>query len=151
MANLNDLTLSYWLGKDVSELLEPYYRYTKGFHVLPVKNCYLYLNSALEVSPSYVIKNERLKLPAAEVYDLKAGSKQGVRFGFLIRSPLPCKADKNYLIFYRKQIDPKEIVLEKHEAHRKYQIGELLFFAIDDDAVMISKVEKSDFIDSLEQ
>ena len=149
-ALLNPLTMSAWVGKDISEFLDPYYNYTAGFHALPLKNCYLYMTVGLKVTPSFFVQNERIKMPAVELYDLKAGSKQGVRFGFIIRSPLLCLHSKNYLLFYRKQIDPKEIVQKQREAQRKYHIGNLLFFALEDEAVFISQVESGPFIESLE-
>lgn len=146
----NPNTMSHWVGKDVSEVLKPFYSYVNGFHSMALKNCYLYMNVGLEIVPSFMVKNERITLPTVEVYDLKAGTKQGVRFGFVFRSPLPCIVHTNYLIFHRKQLEAKEIVVRKQEAKRKYAINNLLFFTIDDDAVLISNMEKNGFIDSLE-
>lgn len=148
---LNPNTMSARIGQDITDMLKPYYPYTRGFHKLDLKNCYLYLTQSLEVVPSFFIKNDRVVLPTVELYDLKAGSKQGVRFGFIFRSPLPCVYTKNYLLFHRKQIDTKEVVVKGRTATRNYHIGDLLFFTLQDDAVLVSNLEHNSFTESLEQ
>jgi hypothetical protein len=102
------------------------------------------------VNPTYLVRNDRLALPNVELYDVKAGAKQGMRCGFVIRSPLPCVYDRSYLLFHRHHTDPKEIVLTKQAAARNYSIENLQFFTLQDDAVLISKLEKGVFTDFLE-
>lgn len=142
-------TLSSWLRDDCSDLIAPYLPYPNGFHSAVQNGC-LFLTAPIGLKPSYAVLNDRIKLPSANVYDLKAGTRQGVRFGFLFHSPLRMLIERDYVVFYRKQFDVRQCVVSGQSAKRKYQIGKLLFFVLDDDALLISHAVEDGFSEQLE-
>ena len=144
--------LSDWLNRDISQLISPYQRYVDGFHSIPIKKSFLFLNKSFENVPTYLVKNDRLSMPLVNIYDVKAGSKTGLRYGFVFYTTVDTHFSKDFLIVSRRQVEAKQIVLNKQLARRHYYIDNLLFFSIDDDALLITKTANKDskFIKSLE-
>lgn len=127
---------SEWLDQNNLEAFQRYKSLVGTFITLEDrKHCHLWLSTWIDTKALWVVENTRLTLPLIRIYDVKLGDKNGIRVGFLFRSPLPFVKADSYLIFYRSSI-PVDIGTD--EAVRRYVVGQLLFFELGDNAVMIS-------------
>lgn len=148
------LLINEWEDRDQFELTKLYSTQLRKFQRLEhLKNCYIWLESWIEQPGAHVwySRNTRLILGSAiQLYDIKFGSPQGIRLGYVIRTPLSVKLADSYFIAYRKALDLDADIRDKAEAQRKYNINGLLFFTLRDESFMMSALpeqELSDYLD----
>jgi hypothetical protein len=107
-------------------------------------NCYLWLNRWIEGDTPVLIVQNSMDLPAVQVYDVRFGVSNGIRLGFMFRTPLHVTLEPEYLIACRHNADVIGTAMELTSSECKYRVGGLLLYTVGDIGVMACKSTVND-------
>jgi len=91
-----------------------------------------------------------VRLPNVMCYEVRCTSPLGVVVGYSFHSPLVCKVDPYYCLFYRKQFDAIYALSNGLKAKKKYDLGNIMTYFLEDDAILITKKENNAVVSMLE-
>ena len=109
-----------------------------------------FLNQEVLLRPIVMTAAEYIRLPSVKVYELRVGSNDGIVVGMGFHSPLQCRVDTYYVMYYRPQFDPEHALRTNTKAKKKYDVGNLMFYYMEDEAVLITKMEFNKVTEMLE-
>jgi hypothetical protein len=115
-------------------------------------HCYLWLNRWIPGKEPVMLVPNAMKLPAVQVYDVRHSAANGIRLGFMFRTPLQVVLEPEYMLAHRRNVDAISSALEQIGSECKYRVGGLLIYSVDDLGVLVSKAitrdETSDYLET---
>ncbi len=131
------LLAAEWSGMSHTKMCARYSGSLNSFHRLDnLLNCWLWMTKWIESSAPVLAVSSPIKLPAVSLYELRLGATNGIRLGFIIRTPLDVLNAQSYLLMHRRQ-DPLVDCRSLVAAECVYRLGGLLFFSVEDNGVLL--------------
>lgn len=111
---------------------------------------WVWLNSQVPSDGKIILDtNSRIHLPSVNVQRITLHG--GIGLGFVFVTPLSAKLMGRSLLLHRPSIDVGWLIANNPKAKRTYRIqNKLLFFVLDDDAVMINSYQPEKLYEMLE-
>ena len=131
-----------WDKLDVTEQVKPFSQTVKSFHKLQMGRiaAAIYLNSPA-FGPVVLEHIPEFHHNTLEVYNLRVGH-DGVRIGYLFRSPLRIKCDPYFVMFIKRGLNPiNDVIKHPVSVEKRYVLQEELVFHTHETGYLITRVE----------